>query len=299
MKKFMKKGLTMVLVLTLLATILVGCGSDSSSSGDDSSESKGTVKLVYVNWSEGIAMTNLAKAILEEKMGYEVEMSMADVAPIFTSLSTGDQDVFMDAWLPVTHASYWDEYGDDIEDLGTNFEGAKIGLVVPAYMDIDTIEELKDMADELDGEIVGIDAGAGIMSTTETAIKTYGLDDFTLVTGSGPAMTASLDAAIKDKEPIVVTGWEPHWMFAKYDLKFLEDSKGVYGDSEDIHTLTRTGFSNDMPEVAEFFKNFFMTSQELGDLMGAIADSDEEADVVAKKWMEEHEELVDSWISAK
>lgn len=299
MKKFMKKGLTMVLVLTLLATILVGCSSDSSSSGDDSSKSKETVKLVYVNWSEGIAMTNLAKAILEEKMGYEVEMSMADVAPIFTSLSTGDQDVFMDAWLPVTHASYWDKYGDDIEDLGTNFEGAKIGLVVPAYMDIDTIEELNDMADELDGEIVGIDAGAGIMSTTETAIKTYGLDDLKLVTGSGPAMTASLDAAIKDKEPIVVTGWEPHWMFAKYDLKFLEDSKGVYGDSEDIHTLTRTGFSDDMPEVAEFFKNFFMTSQELGDLMGAIADSDEEADVVAKKWMEEHEELVDSWIPAK
>ena len=101
------------------------------------------------------------------------------------------------------------------------------------------------------------------------------------------------------EEAIVVTGWEPHWMFAKYALKFLEDPEGVYGTSENIHTITRKGFSSDMPKAAAFFTNFYMTSQELGDLMGAIADSDDDPDVVAKAWMESNEDLVASWIPAE
>ncbi len=291
----MKKTLAILLTVILMAT-LVGCGNNASDSeGNSGTTEKGTVKLVYVNWAEGIAMTNLAKVILEDKMGYEVDLLMADVAPIFTSLSTGDQDAFLDAWLPVTHASYMEEYGDSLDDLGNNFEGAKIGLVVPAYMEINSISELNEVIDDLDGDIIGIDAGAGIMSTTETAIESYGLD-INLVTGSGPAMTASLDTAIEDGKSIVVTGWEPHWMFAKYDLKFLEDPNGVYGDSENIHTLTRKGLSEDMPEVAAFLENFFMSSQELGDLMGAIANSDEDAEDVAREWMAANETLVESWI---
>lgn len=305
MKKILKKGLIFVLVLALGSFALLGCSSTSSESSDaestdaaDTTESNGTINMVHVNWAEGVAMTNLAAVILEEKMGYEVEMTMADVAPIFTSLADGDADVFMDAWLPTTHASYMEEYGDDIETLGVNFEDAKIGLVVPSYMDIDTIEELNDVADDIDGEIIGIDSGAGIMSTTETAIETYGLD-IELVSGSEAAMIASLDEAYENEEPIVITGWTPHWMFATYDLKFLEDSEGVYGDSENIYTLARDGFSTDEPEVAAFFTNFSMTSDELGDLMGKIADSEDDPYDVAKAWMEENEDLVSSWLSSE
>ncbi|MFA9465886.1 MAG: glycine betaine ABC transporter substrate-binding protein [Velocimicrobium sp.] len=308
MKKIFKKSLVALLTISMFAFALTGCGNDSKSSksSDDAktaenetvTKDKGTIKLVYVNWAEGIAMTNLAKVILEEKMGYDVEMTMADVAPIFTSLADNDQDVFMDAWLPITHKSYMDKYGDNLDDLGNNFEGAKIGLVVPDYMDINSISELNDIADDLDGEIIGIDSGAGIMQSAESAIDVYGLN-LELLPGSGPAMTAALGSAIEDKEPIVVTGWAPHWKFAKWNLKFLDDPEGAFGDAENIHTITRKGFSDDMPTAAAFFTNFFMDSQQLGDLMGAISDSDEDPASVAKAWMEENEALVQSWIPAE
>jgi glycine betaine/proline transport system substrate-binding protein len=42
-----------------------------------------------------------------------------------------------------------------------------------------------------------------------------------LVASSGPAMTAALKGAIDKGEWIVVTGWAPHWKFARYDLKFF------------------------------------------------------------------------------
>jgi glycine betaine/proline transport system substrate-binding protein len=302
MKTQSKKWFALILAIVLGIMMLSGCSSESGTavdgtvSGEDAS--KGTVKLVYVNWAEGVAMTNLAKVILEEKMGYDVEVTMADVAPIFTALSSGDQDAFMDAWLPVTHAKYMEEYGDDLDDLGYNFENAKIGLVVPAYVDIDSIEALNGAKDEFNGEIIGIDSGAGIMSATESAIDTYGLD-YDLIPGSGPAMTAALGTAIEDNQAIIVTGWAPHWMFARWDLKFLDDPEGVYGADENIHTITRKGLSEDMPDVAAFLTNFYLDSQQLGSLMGEIADSDEDPEVVAKAWMESNEALVDSWLGNK
>lgn len=112
-------------------------------------------------------------------------------------------------------------------------------------------------------------------------------------------MTAALGAAIDANESIVVTGWAPHWMFAKWDLKILEDPKLIFGDAENIHTIARKDLATDMPEVAAFLENFFMDAQQLGDLMGAIADSDEDSVVVAKAWMEDNMDLVETWIPAE
>ena len=108
------------------------------------------------------------------------------------------------------------------------YASARIGLVVPEYVPIHTIEELGAHTRRFSGEIVGIDAGTGIMKCTEKAIPEYGLD-YRLMISSGPAMTALLKKAIDKKEWIVVTGWTPHWMFDRFRLRVLEDSRNVYG----------------------------------------------------------------------
>lgn len=240
-------------------------------------------------------MTNLAAAVLEEKMGYDVELTMADVAPVFTSVASGNTDAFLDVWLPVTHESYIEKYGDDMVDLGISYENALLGLVVPSYVEIDSIEELNDNKELFDGEIIGIDAGAGLMAAAEKSIEEYGLD-YKLLMGSGPTMTAALGKAIDANEPIVVTGWAPHWKFARWDLKVLEDPKGIFGEVENIHKYSRKGLEEDMPEVAEFLKKFKLNEAELGDLMGAVEEEGNEPLEAAKKWMNEHEELINSWI---
>lgn len=257
-----------------------------------------TIHLGYVNWAEGIAMTHLAEAILEEKMGYNVETIMADVGVIYASLTQGDLDAFMDGWLPITHGSYMERLGDELLDLGYNYTGARIGLVVPSYVPINSIDELNEHKDKFNGRIVGIDPGAGIMQATERAIDEYNLD-LTLMESSGPVMAASLGNAIDRENWIVVTGWTPHWKFARWDLKFLEDPKGVYGASENIHTIARRDFVVDYPDVAEFLIRFRMNDQQLGDLMGKISDSNDEPLKVATQWMYEHEDIVENWIPNK
>lgn len=286
-----KKATATILAVLIFAMGLAGCGG-----GSEDSATKGTVKLAYVNWSEGIAMTNLAAAVLEDKMGYTVELTMADVAPVFTSVASGNTDAFLDVWLPITHKSYIEKYGDDIVDMGVSYENALLALVVPSYVEINSIEELNDNKDMFNGEIVGIDAGAGLMAAAESAIESYELD-YKLLTGSGPVMTAALGKAIDANKPIVVTGWAPHWMFAKWDLKVLEDPKGIFGEIENIHKYSRIGLEEDMPEVAQFIKNFKMTEGELGELMGAIEEADGEPLDVARDWMNNNEDLINTWIA--
>jgi len=253
-----------------------------------------TIKIAYPNWAEGIAMTYLVKAIIEEEMGYDVELTQADPGVIYGAVASGDQDAFLDAWLPHTHKPYWDEYGDDLVDLGPNFGYGITGLVVPAYVEIDSIAELNQISDELDGKITGIGTGAGITRNTNRAIEEYDLD-LVQVNSSGPAMTAALKNAIDDKRPIVVTGWKPHWKFGRYDLKVLEDPRGVY-PIDGCKTVVRKGFQDDYPEVAQLLMNFNLTEADLLDLMLRIDDSDDDVEDVAEEWMEDNEALVDSWI---
>jgi glycine betaine/proline transport system substrate-binding protein len=153
---------------------------------------------------------------------------------------------------------------------------------------------MNSVKDNFDSQIVGIDSGAGIMAATERAIDTYGLD-FDLRESSGPVMTATLADAIDNDEWVVVTGWAPHWKFARYDLKFLEDPEGVYGAVENIHSIARRNFIIDMPEVAQFFTHFFMSGTELAELMGVIADSND-AEEAARQWKEENMDIVEKWI---
>lgn len=293
MKVLKKKWMIIIAgVMSLSLLLAAGCGKPA-----EEAKTKKEVKLGYVNWAEGVAMTNLAKVVLEDKMGYKVTTTMADVAPIFTSVANGDYDAFLDAWLPVTHENYMKEYGSKLTDLGTNFEGAQIGLVVPAYVDIKSIDEMNNVKAKFDGKIVGIDSGAGIMQATEKAIKGYGLN-YQLIPGSGPAMTAALKDAIERKEWVAVTGWKPHWKFARWELKFLEDPKGIYGKVENIHTVARKDIEKDLPEVAQFLRSFKLNDQQLGSLMALTADSDNPIDG-ARKWAKDNEKLVETWIPKK
>lgn len=248
----------------------------------------------YVDWAEGVAMVHVVQKVLEDE-GYNVNLKRSDAAPLFSSLAKGDSDVFLEAWLPVTHKDYWEKYGDDLEELGDSYSTAKIGLVVPEYMDdLDSINQLNDFKDELDGKIVGIDMGAGIMKATEDAIPEYDLD-FDLQTSSESSMTAALKKAIDNKDPVVVTGWKPHWMFSRFDVKMLKDPKKVYGETEEMKIVARDGFKDDHPFVAEFLENMKFDDEQIGDLMQAFEDHND-TDEAAKSWISDNQDLIDKWM---
>ena len=99
------------------------------------------VNLVYVAWDTEIASTNVIGKVLEQN-GYDVTLSQVEVGPMFAGIANGSADATVAAWLPGTHIEYYNTYKNDLVDLGPNLNGTKNGLVVPSYVDINSIEDL-------------------------------------------------------------------------------------------------------------------------------------------------------------
>lgn len=285
------RNLIVLLVVAALTVSVSSCNSSGNKKAKN--EVKKEVSIFYPNWAEGVAFTYLAKAALEAN-GYAVELTNLAPGMIYGELSKSNSkgDVFLDAWLPNTHKEYWADYGANLVKLGESFSEGTTGLVVPAYVTINSIEELNANKDKFEGKIIGIGGGAGIHANTLKAIDAYGLE-FEQITSSGPAMVASLEKSIKSKEWAVVTGWKPHFKWAKNDLKYLEDPKGIY-PKDACTIISRKGFAQDKPEAATFFKNFKLEEAQLYELMTAIAEKGEEAGAVA--WYTSNKVLVDSWM---
>lgn len=290
------KHRTLNLRIRLASLALLAGAGVAVSSAAQAEEEKGTINLAYVVWSSEVASTNVIAVVLEQA-GYEVDLTSLSAAAMFQALSTGDADAIVAAWLPTTHADYMERLGDSIEDLGANLDGTKLGLVVPEYTDVDSIADLNDNADSFNGEIIGIDPGAGLMALSEKVVDTYDLE-LDLRSGSGATMTAALSSAINNEEDIVVTGWTPHWMFARFDLKYLEDPENVYGGAEQIHTAVRQGLEDDMPEAYAILDTFEWTPEQMGEVMLMNQESDSDPYENAKQWVEDNQDVVEQWLDS-
>lgn len=281
----MKKLILMVTIMALVLSFAAG----TAMAKDDE------VTIVYVEWADAVASSNVVAQVIEQRLGYKVELLPVSGAAMWQALAVGDVDAMTTASLPVTHGHFIERFGDDVVNLGPNCEGAGIGLVVPTYVDIDSITELKEHADKFDNQIIGIDPGAGIMTLTEKAFDVYDLGNMELVEGSGATMTLTLKDKIENNEWVVVTGWTPHWKFSRWDLKYLEDPENLYGGPVTLNTVVRKGLDEDMPDVFEFLDNFKWDVSEISQVMAWNAEGADPEDS-AKRWVEENPEIVNEWL---
>jgi glycine betaine/proline transport system substrate-binding protein len=276
-------------------------------------QKKPTVKIAYVEWSSSVASAHMVQAVLQERLGYPVELLRMEADQIWRAVAAGEADVMLSAWLPVTHQNYFDQHGEKLVNLGPNLTGARTGLVVPdvspgrqtgplgqrakPYIETDSIAELNEHAEQFRHRIVGIDPEAGVMKRAREAIRAYGLEGYRLIDGSENSMTAELSNAIRHKKWIVVTGWTPHWMFARWNLRFLDDPQNIFGGAESIHTMVRPGLKEEMPEVVTFLDRFAWTPEEASQFMiWNQADEGLYPYEKALRWMRIYPERVDQWL---
>jgi glycine betaine/proline transport system substrate-binding protein len=257
-------------------------------------DDKPTIKIGYVEgWDDSVATSNVAARVIEKKLGYPVQLVPVAAGVMWQGVARGDLDATLSAWLPVTHGDYYKNFKSKVVDLGPNFEDAKIGLIVPDYAKVSSLSDLEAKKADFDSRIVGIDAGAGVMQKTSEAIKAYNLD-YKLLPSSGSAMTAELARSEASNKPIIVTGWKPHWMFAKYKLKFLDDPKKVFGESEHVDSVINPELEKKAPPVVAFLKKFQWKPGEIDSVMLATQNGAKPT-AAADEWIAAHSDRVDSW----
>lgn len=279
--------------LGLAAALL--SGTVTATLADDSKP----VKIGWAAWSDAEFVTKLAAKLIETKLNHKVELVQADVAPLYQGVARGDLDAMMMAWLPQTHADYYAKVKDKVETLGTVYDGAKLGWVVPDYIPADQVASIDDLKKEdvqkkLSGTIQGIDPGAGLTRLSEQAVKDYGLDGYKLQISSEAGMLTTVDRAVRGEKWFVATAWSPHWMFGKHKLRYLDDPKKSLGEAEHVDILARKDFKSDDPEVAAFLSRMKV---EIPDLEKAMFDAQETSyDAAVDKYIKDHPDQVKSWI---
>jgi glycine betaine/proline transport system substrate-binding protein len=278
---------------------VAGCGGGGGSS---SSASK-SLTLGSIGWTENIAVSNLTKVVLGDEMDYDVQLKgPLDLGPMFQGLASGDLNAFQDVWLP-NHEQYLSkpQIKPQVEVLDPWYQGTtKFGITVMGYMK--GITSIADLPKAGTDEITGIEPGAAFMPVIEDkVIPAYNLD-MKLITSSTAGMLAEMQKKSAAKEPIVFTGWSPHWMNLKYDIVYLDDPKNAQGAFDDPSRITcavNKDLESDDPAAYTFLKSISLTEDQINEMeaeMNKAGTGNEEKGI--ENWYKKNRDVVKPWVEA-
>ncbi len=262
------------------------------------------VRFSDVGWTD-ITATTAATTVVLEALGYQPETTILSVPVTYASLKNQDIDVFLGNWMPTMEGDVR-PYLDDgsVESIGVNLEGAKYTLAVPKYVADGGLTDFADIAkfaDELDGEIYGIEPGNDGNRLIQQMISdnAFGLKDFEIVESSEQGMLAQVSRAGRRDDWIVFLGWEPHPMNANFELVYLTGGDDWFGPNlggATVYTNVRSGYLGECPNVGALLSNLVFSLEMENEIMGVILNDGEEPNDAASNWLKANPVVLDGWL---
>jgi glycine betaine/proline transport system substrate-binding protein len=283
-----------------------------------------TIKLAENPWTGSSMNVNVAKILLEEKLGYKVEIVTIDENAQWPALAKGDLSASLEVW-PSGHAEDAKKYIDgvkQVENIGELGAVGRIGWYVPNYV-------LKDHPELKTWEGFKKPENAALFKTAETGskgqflqgdpswvyydadiIKNLGLDFQVVQTGSEDSMFAAVDAAYSRQQPVVFYYWSPNWAFAKYEFTKVELPKysadcyakakegGVACDyPEDVlYKIAWSGLKDAAPEAYTLLKNMSYTNDDQVSMIGDVVLQKKSAADAARAWIDKNPDKWAKWL---
>ncbi|CAA0086123.1 Uncharacterised protein [Starkeya nomas] len=289
---------SLVACLTLSATLL----SSAAFAKDPASCAK--PRFSDVGWTDITATTAMASQLLTS-LGYKPDVAILSVAITFKALENGDRDIFLGNWMPLQEPTQVPLVkAGKVEVVATNLKDARIGFATSkaAYdAGLKTYADIAKFKDQLGGKLYGIEAGSSANSTISKMIadNTFGLGGFTLVESSEQAMLAQVSQKIRQNEPVVFFGWQPHPMNVNVPMAYLKDGNDVFGPNDggaSVVTLVRPGYTKECPNVGRLLTNLTFDVATEDRLMSDILDKGMQPEAAAKAWMKENPAAVEKWL---
>jgi glycine betaine/proline transport system substrate-binding protein len=313
----MKKYISVFLAV-LTALVLMACG------GAAAPEEKPTIKLVQNPWSASELNVNVAKIILQDKMGYPVEIVTLDESAQWAAIGSGDAHASLEVW-PSGHAENVAQYIDDqkvVENGGPLGPVGKIGWYIPSYMveqtpALATYEGFKDPANAAlfataeTGDKGQFLAGApGWVQYDADIIKNLGLPLEVVSAGSEEAILAAVAAAYDRQEPVLFYFWTPHSIHAQYDLTEVElpayneacyaktESGGVDCDyPEDVlFKIFWSDLQEYAPDAYTMLKNMNYSTEDQIQMIAAVELEGKTVEEAARAWVDANEAKWQAWV---
>jgi glycine betaine/proline transport system substrate-binding protein len=283
-------GLLISILTVSLAVPVMGANSDA-------------LKFGVVPWSESLAVGSLITYILEQEIGQPVEMINPDIGVAYQAMINGDLDLFVESWLYVTHEAYWEESAAKLRDFGPIYEDALLCWAVPNYVPEDVVSSVTDLGkqevwEKMNGEIIGIDPGSGLMQHSSVMMEDYPeLANWKLIESSDAAMIAELKRRMLRNEWTVVTLWQPHSAFGRFDIRVLDEPRKILGVEEEVHMVGRQDFTAKFGnDVSTFLSRFYLTIDQMSEL--TLLYEEDEA-TAATIFMEKYPKLIHYFVTGE
>ncbi len=251
-----------------------------------------TIKMGTMGWEDLKPISLITKKFLEQE-GFTVELTdFSEWGIAYAALAKGDVDILA-SQINYVAADYFSKNKNRLEKISVLSHGMQQRFVVPSYMPIDSIEQLNEVADEVDHKIIGIEPGSGLMREADDALKAYDLD-YTIIEGSTAAMVAQLQSSLQRNEPLVTMLWDPSWMIEKFDVKFLDDPKHVFAPPQTYYWIGRKGFSAENPHAREVLASVYVPIEDIT-VINAEMNEGKSVEEAVDAWWETNADLVERW----
>ena len=348
MNKIRHWRIVMIFALMLLVVPLVGLACDSDDDEDtttapaadtapaetavETAETKGKIVLVEQDWDGNLVTTAVAQILLEQEVGYEVELKFApaDSAPMMIGLETGDFDFVCCNWPSFSHAllaEYVDSDNPTVERLGPSGVEGTSKWYVPTYLikgdaargiqasapDLQSYQQLnqyKDLFSTADTRGKGrlLDFTPAWDYRNQERLDALGVDFEVVFSGSEAASFAELDASYKRGDPILLPLWAPHWSHVKYDLTEIQLptwTEACYPAGTEykcdwpidpVQKLTWPGLKDKFPDAYQFLQNLTIDNAQQNEMVFNVAEGGMTPLEAAQLWVDDNEAIWRPWI---
>ena len=340
-------------VAVALAVVAASCGSDSTASdattaaGSDATSAAAPadttpaaagdttpaaaagagIKLAVNPWTGSAVNANVAKVVLESKLGTPTELVDLDENAAWVGLDAGDLDANLEIW-PSGHAADHKTYIEEkksVVDLGLLGPSAKIGWYVPTFV-IDQHPELKTWEGFKDPELAKLFATAesgddgqflmgdpSYVTYDEQIIKNLALPLKYVVAGSEAALITAIQQAETDQKPLLLQFWQPHWLQSKVKLTQVElppvtdaclassaaDDEAYACDYpvDELYKAATAGLEAKNKAAFDFLSKFQLTTDQQNEVAAMIDSDGQTADAAAKSWVDANPDIVAAWLA--
>jgi glycine betaine/proline transport system substrate-binding protein len=225
-----------LLAFTLAAAMTVAaCGekkedeTPASGSGAETAQKDcGKVTINENAWAGSTANVYIAKAVLEDELGCQVEVTKIAEIPVFQAMADGEVDAVLEDW------QHTDEYKKYIDQAGTVVMGGPLGVeghigwFIPKYLmdehpEFATWEGLKGEEDlfktaESGDQGMFLGGDPSYVQKDKELIKALNLNFKHVTAGAEPAQVARWTQLYKQKKPVIFYWYTPQFYNQEYDL---------------------------------------------------------------------------------
>ncbi|WP_329235565.1 ABC transporter substrate-binding protein [Streptomyces sp. NBC_00111] len=278
-----------------------------------------TVTLSVQSWVGAQANVAVAQKILEDELGYRVDLVQTDEVPAWDALSQGRVDAMLEDW------GHPDQEKLYVKDKKTIVSGGDLGVTghigwyVPKYWadehpDVTNWKNLDRYADELRTAESGdkgqlMDGSPSYVTNDKALVKNLGLDYKVVFAGSEAAQITQMQQFAKEKKPFLSYWYQPQWLFN--EVPMVEVKLPEYSDAcaakapadidcayptTPLQKYLNADFSKRGGDAAAFLKKFHWSEKDQNEVSEMIASERLSPDEAAGRWIEKHPGTWKKWL---